>query len=459
MNFNWDGIDFPTPLDQIDILEKNNPDYVVFVFGYEEGKIRPLRPNKKYDPKDDSQKIIDLLLLSNGRLIITEHCINDINKLYFSQAGKNKCKEHPCRRCFNVYHSKKSLVNHLELCSKHGAVLVEMPVNEDGTPQHLQYKTNIQRQMKHPWCAYADFEIFNNPISTCSPDERKSFTKQYQKHTPSGFGLLIKCLDDKLYPPKFIQYTAKSPDEDVAQKFVDTLEAEIINICQKVPANNKKFPKKKKWDCDAYKKATHCHICGGVLGDDKVWDHCHSTGKYRGAAHFKCNLAYQVPKYFPVFFPNLAGYDSHLFIKNLGVTEGNIKCIPNNEEKYISFSKEIVIGKYIYKKDGKEESKRKIRLLDSFKLMSSSLAKLADNLPRESFKNLTAHYVGESVDELSRIGNFPYESFDSFDKLNATQLPPEEAFYSKLTDTYISDDNYAHAQKVWVVYGMKTMRD
>ena len=160
-----------------------------------------------------------------------------------------------------------------------------------------------------------------------------------------------------------------------------------------------------------------------------------------------------------MFFPNLAGYDSHLFIKNLGVTEGNIKCIPNNEEKYISFSKEIVIGKYIYKKDGKEESKRKIRLLDSFKLMSSSLAKLADNLPKESFKNLTAHYEGETFELLRRKGNFPYEWFDSFDKLNATQLPPEEAFYSKLTDTYISDDNYAHAQKVWVVYGMKTMRD
>ena len=256
-----------------------------------------------------------------------------------------------------------------------------MPVNEDDTPQHLYYK-NHQRQMKHPWSAYADFECFNNPISACSPGERKSFTKQYQKHTPCGFGLLIKCFDNKLYPPKFIQNTAKSPDEDVAQIFADILESEFKNICQMVPANKKKYPKKKKWDCDAFKKATHCHVCGGVLGQDKVWDHCHYTGKYRGASHSKCNMDFQVPKYFPVFFHNLSGYDSHLFIKNLGVSDGNIKCIANNEEKYISFSKKIVVGKYIDKKDEKEkESKREIRFIDSFKFMSTSLEKLAANLP------------------------------------------------------------------------------
>ena len=75
--------EFPTPLDQIDIFEKNNPGYVVFVFGYEGGKIRPLRPSKKYDPEDDSRKIIDLLLLSNEE---TNHycCIKEIKKLYFS---------------------------------------------------------------------------------------------------------------------------------------------------------------------------------------------------------------------------------------------------------------------------------------------------------------------------------------------------------------------------------------
>ena len=70
-----------------------------------------------------------------------------------------------------------------------------------------------------------------------------------------------------------------------------------------------------------------------------------------------------------MFFHNLSGYDTHLVIKNHGVTNGKIECIPNNE-KYISFFKEIVIGKYIDKKDGKEkESKRDIRFLGSVRFM------------------------------------------------------------------------------------------
>ena len=38
-----------------------------------------------------------------------------------------------------------------------------------------------------------------------------------------------------------------------------------------------------------YKNATHCHICEGALGMDKVRDHCHLTGEFRGAAHTDCN--------------------------------------------------------------------------------------------------------------------------------------------------------------------------
>ena len=72
-----------------------------------------------------------------------------------------------------------------------------------------------------------------------------------------------------------------------------------------------------------------------------VRDHCHFTGKYRGPAHNECNRQFRKPKFTPIFFHNLSGYDPHLFIKNLGKTQGNIKCIPNNEERYISFSKNI----------------------------------------------------------------------------------------------------------------------
>ena len=105
-------------------------------------------------------------------------------------------------------------------------------------------------------------------------------------------------------------------------------------------------------DKEKFIKSEECWICkkGFSKNDKKVRDHCHFTGKFRGAAHNDCNLKVNKPKFTPVFFHNLSGYDSHLFLKNLGKSEGDIDCIPNNEEKYISFSKKIQVGTYLDKK-------------------------------------------------------------------------------------------------------------
>ena len=88
-----------------------------------------------------------------------------------------------------------------------------------------------------------------------------------------------------------------------------------------------------------------CHICNEELGKDRVRDHCHLSGKSRGAAHEVCDLKYKVPKFFPVVFHNLSGYDGHLFIKTLGNSEGDISCIRNNEENYISLTKQVIVDK------------------------------------------------------------------------------------------------------------------
>ena len=150
-----------------------------------------------------------------------------------------------------------------------------------------------------------------------------------------------------------------------------------------------------------YDNATHCHICEGELGENKVLDHCHLTGRYRGVAHKKCNLELQVPKFFPVIFHNLSGYDSHLFIKKLGTSEGKIDCIPLNDEKYISFTKGIVVDTFKNKEGKTIEIKRYIRFIDSFRFMSSGLASLVNNLPRESLENLERSYEGEKLDLLA----------------------------------------------------------
>ena len=73
-----------------------------------------------------------------------------------------------------------------------------------------------------------------------------------------------------------------------------------------------------------YGNSTLCYICNEELGKDKVRDHCHLSGKFRGATHDGCNLKCKVPKFFPVVFHDLSGNDSHLFIKTLGNSEGDI---------------------------------------------------------------------------------------------------------------------------------------
>ena len=161
------------------------------------------------------------------------------------------------------------------------------------------------------------------------------------------------------------------------------LEQEIKSIYKDHPQKYMTFTKK---DDANYKKSDSCWICEKAFNprdekDPKVRDHCHYTGKYRGAAHNSCNIKFRRPKFTPVIFHNLAGYDAHLFIKNLGVSKGNINCIPNNEEKYISFTKHVEVDRFRPRGEEKEVIvTRELRFIDSMKFMNSSLDKLVCNL-------------------------------------------------------------------------------
>ena len=177
------------------------------------------------------------------------------------------------------------------------------------------------------------------------------------------------------------------------------------------------------------------------------------------------NLKYRKPNFTPVVFHNLSGYDSHLSIKNLGFSEGDINCIPNNEEKYISCSKKIQVGSYMKKvKNGEGETEEKeikithsIRFIDSYKFMAASLDSLVNNLPKDDFINLGLCYSGDKFNLLTRKGVYPYDYVDSSDKLKETKLPPKEKFYSRLDEEDISDEDYIHAQKVWEAFELKSM--
>ena len=210
-----------------------------------------------------------------------------------------------------------------------------------------------------------------------------------------------------------------------------------------------------------FNTASDCWICGEELGNYRVRDHCHYTGRYRGAAHNNCNLNYSKPKGIPVFFHNLTGYDSHLFIKKLGSSnkKETIECIPNNEEKYITFTKTIITGQYTNKKGESKNKTFKIVFKDSLKFMSSSLGALVNNLPKNGFKNISKYYTPEQVELIKQKGFYPYEFMDTEEKFNDTKLPPREVFYSKLSGKGITEKNYKHACNVWNTFKMKTFKD
>ena len=304
---------------------------------------------------------------------------------------------------------------------------------------------HYNRSIKVPLVVYADFEAFTQKISL----KRGSSTEQYQKHQPSGFCYKIVGLEKKTE-----LYRAKG-DENIGEKFVEMLEKDIRQILQKHNLSKKMDPLTKKEQKD-FDSAKVCWICQKALGRKRARDHDHFTGKYRGAAHTNCNLQFKKPDFVPVFFHNLSGYDSHLFVKNLGKTEGEIRCIPNNDEKYISFSKEIIVGKYV-KNDVLLPKTYEIRFIDSFKFMSSSLSGLVENLKKsglEKFVYLEKEF--REIELLTRKGVYPYDYMDGIEKFSE-QLPPQKEFYSKLNDCGISDEDYEHAQKIWKEFEIQNM--
>ena len=159
------------------------------------------------------------------------------------------------------------------------------------------------------------------------------------------------------------------------------MELKIINYEEKemIPLtdNKNKF----------YEDQKKCHICQKEFCYDKnekkkfkiyqkVRDHCHCTGKFRGAAHSVWNLNYKVPKEIPVKIHNGSTYDYHFLIKELAEEfKGQFECFRENTEKYTPFS--VPIKK---ENDNDKTITYKIKFIDSCRFLQSKLSDLVDNL-------------------------------------------------------------------------------
>ena len=211
-------------------------------------------------------------------------------------------------------------------------------------------------------------------MSTCQNDPNKLSTTKINKHTPSCYSIFTNCSFDES-KNKVSYYRGN----DCMKIFCKDLREHFTGI---INYEKKKMIALTTEEKIHYNKQKVCYICKKEFDNNnkkqqKVKDHCHCTGKHRDAAHNICNLRYKIPKEIPVVFHNGSTYDYHFIIKELAKEfEGNFECLGENTEKHITFS--VPIKKKIDNKD--LEITYKIKSIDSYRFMSSSLSKLVDNL-------------------------------------------------------------------------------
>ena len=390
-NLDYQGIKFPVTIKQINKIEKQN-NIRINVFGYENKQPYPI-----YISKETFEDQMNLLLITEDE---KKHyvLIKDFNAFMYNQS-KHKERKHFCMYCLQCFSSERILTNHVNNCLIiNGAQAINMPKQGENI---LKFN-NFHKQQAVPFVIYADFEAITEKINGCKPNNDKSYTEAYQKHTDCGYGYkLVCCYDDKYTKPIQIYR-----GENAVYKFMEKMLGEVT-YCKNIM--KKEFNKPLMMTDDdelSFKLEQKCHICEESYKDKdvRVRDHCHITGKYRGSAHQDCNLKLRInPEEIkiPVIFHNLRGYDSHFIMQQIGEIANkytyknnkgeekqmNINAIPNNMEKYMAF----MLGNHL-------------TFIDSFQFMSSSLDKLVSNLPNDALNYTSEEFQDEKLKLMSQKG-------------------------------------------------------
>lgn len=451
-DLNFEGINFPVRLNQIDkFVRQNDISINVYYYDDEIQRVCPLRvsaelkshhihlllvtdkPSRKNAEhyKSSSSDLACSIKAAIDTGLVKSHyiLITDFSTFINRQVSKRKLKGYVCDRCLSFFNN-----------------------------EWLYFK-NHHNQVKAPFVIYADTEAYMKHLSD---EERKLVfsegcsTTAYDQHRVYSVGYYFKCEfdDTRSY------YACSPPNSDSVEWFIKKME-EIANAAAEEFSNNTPMIELTEDEIHSFEnpRAT-CWVCDLPFShkNKRVRDHCHFSGLYRGAAHAKCNLQIRQKHVIPIVMHNLSGYDSHLFIKQLALNiKGDITIIPNNAENYISFTK------VVDKSTRKFEERVKLKFIDSCRFMPASLSELASLLPADKKRILrnecTEKYSLEQIAMLERKGVFPYDYIDCVQRLQENKLPSKEKFYSKLNEEGISDQEYQFAIDVWEKFQCNTLWD
>ena len=248
--------------------------------------------------------------------------IKDFNRLMFNKT-KNKNKKYFCKSCLQCFSSENVLNKHKKDC-----LLINGGQNVKLEKGFIEFK-NFKRQNPVPFKIYADFECLLKSVDC-------AFDHDFFWYTRScSFAYKLVCVDNK-FSKDVVLYRGK----DAVFKFIKCIFKEYSYCRNAMKRHFNKSLIMTAEQNEEFERSGVYWVCGKLfnINDTKVRDHCHITGKYRGAAHWSCNINLKITKKVPVIFRNLRGYDRHLIFKELSKFNCKISVIPNGLEKYLSFT-------------------------------------------------------------------------------------------------------------------------
>lgn len=351
---NFEGIDFPVSIDQIGKFEKQNPRMSVTVIGIEEEKTKKRKGKKVKQscflplrvPDEKQEQHVTLLYWKKGE---QSHYawVKKLNRL-LSTTKSHRSQTYFCERSFRGFTRPDLLEKHHEMC-RHFPIQVTKTVD-----QEISFK-NWAKTEETLFRVYGDFECI---LKGCEEDIDGKTIKT-QKHIPCSVAWVSNHPEvesrSMLYRP------TPSPDmslEELSTQVVDKLMTSLQALERELlpyQMENKPMILTEEQEAE-FQAATVCYMCEEPFYEDegkwrKVRDHNHATGEYRGAVHAICYLNKRRSAHIPVFFHNLRGYDAHIIVQGIQHHSGkkptkenkeqnkckNIRVIPNNMEKYVSF--------------------------------------------------------------------------------------------------------------------------